>query len=65
MLNKKRIFDAIGIIILFTGFSLAFLPHVAHVAVGLGEESSHLVHVVSGISLVILALGILIYNKKK
>ena len=49
--------------ILFAGMFLAFLPHALHAKAGFVEES-HLKHVVYGIMLVVLGLGILVYNNK-
>lgn len=63
-MKYKKIIDAIGTILLFIGFSLAFLPHAVHIAVGLDDETSHLKHVISGMTLVVIALAILIYNNK-
>ena len=51
-------------IFLFIGFFLAFLPHAVHTAVGLGDETSHLKHVIYGMIIVICSLAILIYNNK-
>ena len=62
MINK--LIDVIGTILLFIGMSLAFLPHALHAAIGLDEKTPHLKHVVTGIILVVVALGILIYNNK-
>ena len=59
---KSRIFDVIGTIMLFIGFFLAFLPHAIHTSAGLDDETSHLKHVISGIVLVVVALGILVWN---
>ena len=61
MINK--LFDVIGTILLFIGMLLAFLPHALHVKAGLNDQT-HLKHVVTGIILVVVALGILIYNNK-
>ena len=46
------------------GFFFAFLPHATHTAVGLDDSTSHLTHVITGIVLVIVSLGILIWNNK-
>lgn len=54
--------DGLGIIVMFLGFFLAFLPHAVHTAAGLGDEASHLEHVISGIILVMVSLGILVWN---
>lgn len=63
-MKQKRLFDIIGTMLLFIGFFLAFLPHALHVKAGLDEGTSHLNHVITGIVLVLTALGILIYNNK-
>ena len=63
-MNKQKVLDVFGTLILIVGFFLAFLPHAAHVAIGLGNETSHLKHVIYGMTLVVIALSILIYNNK-
>ena len=60
---KNKIFDFIGTILLFIGFFFAFLPHSLHAKAGLGE-ASHLKHVVYGMTLVVTALVILVWNNK-
>lgn len=60
-MKRKKILDVIGTILLFTGFLLAFLPHAFHSRIGLSEQT-HLKHVITGIVLVLIALGILVYN---
>jgi len=60
-MKQKKSLDAIGTILLFIGMFLAFLPHAFHARVGLGEET-HTKHIVSGLILMVLGLGILIYN---
>lgn len=62
-MNKKLI-DATGTILLFIGFFLAFFPHATHIAVGINDETSHLEHIIIGITLAIFSLVILIYNNK-
>ena len=62
-MHYKKLIDVAGTVLLFIGFSLAFLPHAVHAAVGLGDES-HLSHVIGGLALVVVSLGILIYNSK-
>ena len=64
-MKNKKMLDVLGTILLLIGFFLAFLPHVAHVAVGLGNETSHLKHVIYGMITVVIALAILVYNNKK
>lgn len=61
-MKHSRFLDIIGTILLFIGFALAFLPHAAHVALGFGNDVSHLKHVILGMILVITALAILIIN---
>ena len=61
-MKHRKSLDVIGTILLLTGFFLAFLPHAVHIAVGLSDETSHIKHVVYGISLVVIALIILVYN---
>jgi len=63
-MQHSKIIDIMGTILLFTGMFLAFLPHAVHIAVGLDNGTSHVRHVVTGMILVIIALGILIYNNK-
>ncbi len=62
MKKHNKFLDIAGTILLVIGFFLAFLPHAAHIAVGLDNEISHTEHVVYGMILVVIALGILIYN---
>ncbi len=59
-MDRKRVIDIIGTVLLFAGFFLAFLPHAAHISVGLQED--HLQHVIKGSVLVFFSLGGLIYN---
>ncbi|MBI2650343.1 hypothetical protein HYX04_03440 [Candidatus Woesearchaeota archaeon] len=61
-MKQKRLFDVTGTILLFIGMLIAFSSHAFHAKLGLGEETSHVKHIVSGIFLVIIGLGILIYN---
>ena len=63
-MSYKKAVDAVGTALLIIGFFLAFLPHAVHVTVGLDDETSHLRHVITGMILVVIALGILIYNNK-
>ena len=64
MVNKKKIIDILSIITLFIGFFLAFLPHALHASVRLGNKASHLMHVLVGIILVVIALCVLIHSNK-
>ncbi|MBI2655498.1 hypothetical protein HYX06_03685 [Candidatus Woesearchaeota archaeon] len=61
---KKKLADIIGTLILFAGMLIAFSSHAFHARIGLGEETSHLKHVIYGIALVIAGLVILVYNNK-
>lgn len=61
-MNKKLI-DIAGTIILAIGAFLAFLPHAFHARAGLVEDT-HIRHVVYGIILIVLGLGILVYGNK-
>ena len=63
-MQNNKIVDVIGTLLLIAGMFLAFLPHAVHIAVGLDNETSHVKHVVTGMILVVIALGILIYNNK-
>jgi len=62
-MDKKKLLDIFGIILLLIGFFFAFLPHAFHAKAGF-EEESHLRHVVYGIALVIAALAVLVWNNK-
>ncbi|MBI2546437.1 hypothetical protein HYV81_04610 [Candidatus Woesearchaeota archaeon] len=66
-MDKKRLIDTIGIILLFIGMFYAFLPHALHGVVlgSLDDESSHLKHVVVGITLVVVSLGMLVYSNRR
>ncbi len=64
-MNHKKNLDILGTGLLFIGFFLAFLPHAAHIAAGLSDETSHPKHIIYGMALVVISLGILIYNNKK
>ena len=59
-MNKKLI-EIAGTLILAAGAFFAFLPHVFHAKAGLVEDT-HIKHVVYGIILIVLGLGILIHN---
>lgn len=58
-----KFIDLIGTALLFIGFLLAFLPHTAHVAIGF-DETSHIKHIISGVIVLVIGLGILVYNNK-
>lgn len=64
MANSKLL-DIFGTILLAAGFFLAFLPHAVHANIGLDDGTSHLMHVIIGMSLVIAGLAILVYSNKK
>jgi len=61
-MKQLKSLDILGTILLLIGFFLAFLPHAAHIAAGLSDESSHASHIVSGIALVIIGLVMLVHN---
>jgi len=63
-MNFKRIADVIGTLTLFTGMAIAFSSHAFHARIGLGEETSHVTHVVYGMITAVIGLGILMYNNK-
>ncbi len=63
MANHNKLIDIVGTILLLMGFFFAFLPHAFHSKAGF-SESSHLMHAVYGMILVVIALGILIWNNK-
>ncbi len=60
----NKLIDAIGTILLFTGMLIAFSSHAFHARIGLGEETSHVKHVIYGMIIAVIGLGILIYNNK-
>ena len=60
----NKIIDVIGTIILAAGMLIAFSSHAFHAGIGLGEETSHLKHVIYGIITAIIGLSILIWNNK-
>ncbi len=64
LMNYKKLINILGTMLLFIGFVLAFLPHAFHHKIGLNDNTPHLRHVVYGIILVIISLGILVYNNK-
>ena len=64
-IKKAKIVDVAATVLLFIGFFFAFLPHALHNAVLKDEGASHLNHVIFGMALVVISLGILIWNKKK
>ena len=60
----NKIIDVIGTIILAAGMLIAFSSHAFHARIGLSEETSHVKHVVYGMTAAVIGLGILIYNNK-
>ena len=59
----KKLIEAAGTIILAVGAFFAFLPHAFHAKAGFAEDT-HIKHVVYGIVLVLLGLGVLIYSNR-
>lgn len=58
---NNRFIDIAGTAILAIGAFLAFLPHAFHAKAGLVEDT-HITHVISGVALIVLGLGILVYG---
>ena len=58
---KSKLLDVIGIVLFAAGVFLAFLPHAIHAAVGLAENT-HLTHEITGMVMLVIGLGVLIYN---
>jgi len=63
-MKYKKTVDVIGTLILGIGMLIAFSSHAFHSKIGLGEETSHLTHVIYGMITAVIGLGILIYNNK-
>ena len=63
-MKHSKVLDVIGTIILAAGMLVAFSSHAFHAKIGLGEETSHLKHVIYGMIAAVIGLGILIYNNK-
>ena len=61
-MERKKLIDVMGTIILLVGMLIAFSSHAFHARIGLGQETSHLKHVVYGIITALIGLGILIWN---
>jgi len=61
-MKQKRLFDVIGTILLFIGMLIAFSSHAFHAKLGLGEETSHVKHVIYGMITAVTGLSLLIYN---
>ncbi len=55
---------ALGVIILFAGWFYALLPHAFHQSSGLGLGLEHTMHTEIGIALVLVGLGVLIWEKR-
>ena len=60
----QKAVDAIATMILAIGMLIAFSSHAFHAKIGLGEEASHLKHVIYGIITAVIGLGMLIYNNR-
>ena len=63
-MKHSKILDIIGTIILGIGMIIAFSSHAFHAKIWLGEETSHLSHIIWGMVLVLFGLGILVWNNK-
>ncbi|MBS3145651.1 hypothetical protein J4414_02515 [Candidatus Woesearchaeota archaeon] len=64
---KIKMLYLIGSLILFSGLLWMMLPHVAHVTVLNEEEdpTDHFYHIIQGVVLVPIGLGLMIYSNKK
>jgi hypothetical protein len=62
MINRK-LADIAGTAILAIGAFFAFFPHAFHAKAGLVEDT-HIKHVIYGIALLVLGLGVLIYGNR-
>ena len=63
-MKHSKLLDIIGTLTLGIGMIIAVSSHAFHARIGLGEETSHLTHIILGMALVILGLGILVWNNK-
>ena len=55
----------LGVALLFVGWFYALAPHAFHVQSGLGLGQEHDTHTLEGLVLVVLGLGVLIYDSRK
>ena len=60
----NKLIDIITTMLLFIGMLIAFSSHAFHARIGLGEETSHVKHVIYGMAVAVTGLSILIYNNK-
>lgn len=60
-MKQNKLIGLIGTLVLSAGAVMAFLPHAFHSKIGL-EDDLHIGHVTTGVILILLGLGILIYN---
>ena len=63
-MKHSKLVDIAATIILAIGMLIAFSSHAFHAKIGLSEETSHVKHVIYGMVLAVIGLGILIYNNK-
>ena len=63
-MKNNKVVDIVGTIILAAGMLVAFSSHAFHGKIGLNEDTPHELHVLYGMILVVIGLGILIYNNK-
>ena len=63
-MKHSKLSDVIGTIILAAGMLIAFSSHAFHARIGLSKETSHVNHVIYGMTAAVIGLGILIYNNK-
>ena len=57
----NKIVDAIGTVLLAAGLFIALSSHAVHEKIGL-PEASHWSHIILGLMLTIIGLGMLIHN---
>ena len=63
-MKHNKVVDVIATLILLIGMLIAFSSHAFHSKLGLSEETSHLTHIIYGMIIAIVGLGILIWNNK-
>ena len=63
-MKYKKLVDVAGTLVLLIGMLVAFSSHAFHSKIGLGEDDSHITHVIYGMIIAVVGLGILVYNNK-
>lgn len=54
----------VGILVLFVGLLWMFLPHTAHAQILLEESGEHYIHLVEGVVITVLGIGILWWSSQ-